>query len=331
MTDPQRLSMAMYCTGCIPGYQLPCFAGATEDIFAGHGLSIEILDPLPQAENIIAVAEGRNDLCLTSVAHFLAARREQPALEARFVFMVARQSHMGAFVVRGRKGQDGRRIKKHGDLDGASVLGDPSSAFGREYTTLLGRLGMTPGPWIDVPYEDIMRALAEGRADIAADFVDLLPRFQAVADPLGVRIDVMPFHEAGIDIYGSGLVTSTRLLREQPDTVRAAVAAFHEALLASQDNPALGLEALIDHVPSADPGLVVAGWEAGAALIFGAETGALGSMNAEKWRRTVEYHADAYGGPRDIDVETVFDNSALVTGGARAEMRRRDHDSVKLG
>jgi NitT/TauT family transport system substrate-binding protein len=316
MPAAERLSMTMYCTGCIPGYQLPAFAGETEDIFRRHDLSIEILDPLPQAENIRAVAEGRNDLCLTSVAHFLTARREDPGLGARFVFMIARQSHMGAFVVRGRKGPHGHRIKKHRDLEGASLLGDPNSAFGREYRTLLNRLGIEPGPPAepDIPYPDIMRALAEGRGDVAADFVDLLPRFQAVADPLGVRIDVMPFHEAGIDVYGSGLVTSTRMLRERPDTVRAAVAAFHEALLASHENPALGLEALIDHVPDADPDLVVAGWKAGSPLIFDAETTALGTMNAEKWRRTLEYHAEAHGGPRDIDVESVFDGSVLAGG-----------------
>ena len=317
MSAPERLSMAMYCTGCIPGYQLPCFAGESGEIFGRHGLSIEILDPLPQAENILAVAEGRNDLCLTSVAHFLAARRQQPGLGARFVFMVARQTHMGAFVVRGAKGPHGRRIKTHRDLHGASVLGDRRSAFNREYTTLLGRLGLQPGRFVDVPYEDIGRALAEGRGDVAADFVDLLPRFQAVADPLGVRIDCLPFHEAGIDVYGSGLVTSTRLLRNRPQTVRAAVSAFREALLASQDDPALGLEALIDHLPDADPALVVAGWRAGAPLIFDAEDSALGTMNAQKWRRTLEYHADAYGGPRDIDVDTVFDGSALMAAGAR--------------
>lgn len=317
MSAPERLSMAMYCTGCIPGYQLPCFAGETGEIFGRHGLSIEILDPLPQAENILAVAEGRNDLCLTSVAHFLAARRQEPELEARFVFMVARQTHMGAFVVRGRKGPHGRRIKTPRDLDGASVLGDPQSAFNREYATLLGRLGLAAGPFVDVAYEDIGRALAEGRGDVAADFVDLLPRFRAVADPLGVRIDCLPFHEAGIDIYGSGLVTGTRLLRERPATVRAAVSAFREALLASQDNPALGLEALIDHLPDVDPDLVVAGWQAGAPLIFDAEDSALGSMRADKWRRTLQYHADAYGGSADIDVDTVFDGSALAAAGVR--------------
>jgi hypothetical protein len=42
----------------------------------------------------------------------------------------------------------------------------------------------------------------------------------------------------------------------------------------------------------------------------------LAEMN-NKWRRTLDYHADAYGGARDIDVDTVFDGSALIPATAR--------------
>lgn len=312
MPSTERLEMALYCTACLPGYHLPCFAGDTSEIFRRHGLSIEIVDPEPGPANIAAVASGRRDLCLTSVAHFLAAKRADPALAARFVFMVARQTHMAAFVVDGRPAAHGRAIRSHADLDRASLLGDPDSSFAREYRTLLGRLGTRPGQAIEVDYEDIMAALAAGRGDVAADFADLLPRFQEAAEPFGVKIDALPFHEAGIDIYGSGLVASTRLLRDRPETARRAIAAFGEALVASRDEPALGLSALLDHIPTADPHHVLAGWDAGAPLIFDAEATALGTMSAEKWRRTIQYHADAYGGPRDIDVEEVFDGSALA-------------------
>jgi hypothetical protein len=75
--------------------------------------------------------------------------------------------------------------------------------------------------------------------------------------------------------------------------------------------------------------------------MFDAETTELGTMSADTWRRTLEYHADAYGGPCDIDVATVFDGSALVSvnrsglerlgeenGGAEDERGRgdRSHD-----
>jgi ABC-type nitrate/sulfonate/bicarbonate transport system substrate-binding protein len=312
MTDLERVELALYCTQCLPGYHLPCFAGGEDDIFASHGLAVRILDPEGGPANPAAVAAGRLDLCLTSVAHFLAAKREDPQLAARFVFMVARQSHMAAFVVRDRPAAHGRPIRTYADLGGASLLGDPDSPFGREYRTLLRRLAAPVGACVDVPYESIMQALAQGRGDVAADFADLLPRFQAAADPFGLRIDALPFHEAGIDIYGSGLVASTRLLRDRPATARAAVKAFRAALLASRDDPRLGLGALLDHIPTAEANAVLAGWSAGAPIVFEGQDSELGTMSAEKWRRTIAWHADAYGGPAGIDVGEVFDAAPLA-------------------
>lgn len=209
MSPPRKLRLALYCTGCIPGYHLPCFAGSARRIYERHGLNVEIVDPEPGPANALAVAAGAYDLCLTSVAHFLNAKREQPELGARFVFMLARQSHMAAFVVEGRLAAHGRPISTYADLDGASLLGERDSAFVSEYVTLMARLGGGPGPLVELPYGGIMLALAEGRGDVAADFVDLLPRFQAAADPLRVTIRALPFHEAGIDIYGSGLVATS--------------------------------------------------------------------------------------------------------------------------
>jgi ABC-type nitrate/sulfonate/bicarbonate transport system substrate-binding protein len=62
----------------MPGYHLPCFAGAVTEIYARHGLEVEIIDPEPGPDNVRAVAEGRYDVCLTSVAHFLRAKARRP-------------------------------------------------------------------------------------------------------------------------------------------------------------------------------------------------------------------------------------------------------------
>ena len=310
--DPIRL--AMYCTGCIPGYQLPCFAGLTRDVFARNGLGVTLLDPLPGPANIRAVAAGERDFCLTSVAHFLKAKSEDPELGARFVFMVARQTHMAAFVVRDRPAAHGRPIRTHADLGGASLLGDPDAPFAREFGALLARLDLRPGPYVEMEYGEIEAALAQGLGDVASDFVDLHPRFQAAADPFGVTIDCLPFHEAGIDVYGSGLVTSTRLLEEAPDRVARAIAAFREALLLSRKDPELGLDSLLSQIPTAEARLVIAGWNAGATLIFDDDESQLGTMSAEKWRRTIDYHADAHGLPRDLHPDAVFAADAAGAG-----------------
>ena len=321
MSNSHRLRLALYCTGCIPGYHLPCFAGSARDIYRRHGLRIDIVNPEPGPANVLAVTAGRYDMCLTSVAHFLGAMRIDPALDARFIFMLARRSHMAAFVVEDRVADHGRIIRAPADLDGASVLGDADSTFIREYLTFLARLGARPGRIIDTPYDQIMRALAEGRGDVAADFVDLLPRFQASADSTtGCRVRALPFHESGLDIYGSGLVAGGRLLREDAELARTSVEAFREAVITCRDDPDAGLDALLEQIPDADPDLVIAGWNAGASLIFDDVEldSSLGTMTADKWRRTIDFHADAYGTPRDIDPSSVFDESLLAAIAERA-------------
>src|SRR5919204_591688 len=81
----------------MPGYHLPYFTAAANGLYAAHGLDVEIVDPEPGPENTRAVALGTYDACLTSVAYFLRAKAADPALPAKFVFMVARRTHMAAF------------------------------------------------------------------------------------------------------------------------------------------------------------------------------------------------------------------------------------------
>ena len=304
--EPVRL--AMYCTGCMPGYHLPCFAGITQGIFRRHGLHVEMYDPEPGPANILAVDSGRYDLCLTSVAHFLNAKREQPEMDPRFVFMVARRTHMAAFVVAGRTAAHGRPIVEHADLDGASVLGNADSPFIGEYTALLGQLGYTPGPVVEMPYEDTMAGLVRGDADVAPDFVNILPKFQAAAGA-AAEIVCLPFFEAGVDVYGSGLVAGRRLREERPEVLQNAIDALREAMIATREDPDLGLQALTDRVPTVNPDLARADWLAGEALIFGEDDNALGAMSQPTWRRTLEYFSAAYGDPGEVDITDVADTS----------------------
>ena len=316
----EPLRLAMYCTGCMPGYHLPCFAAVTQGIFRRHGLDVEIADPEPGPDNILAVDAGRYDLCLTSVAHFLNAKRLKPAIDPRFVFMVARRTHMAAFVLADRIAANGRTIAEHADLDGASVLGAADSPFVREYVTLLDHIAGSPGDIVERPYEEVMAALVHGEGDVAPDFVNLLPKFEAAAAGTGARIVVLPFYEAGVDIYGSGLVAGRRVREERPLVLGRAIDALREALIATRDDPELGLQALTERLPAVDPDQALADWRAGEALIFGDdEDHELGAMNERTWQRTLEYFAGAYGDPGDIELGALCDTSFLTgSGEARA-------------
>lgn len=310
-TSLEPVRLALYCTGCMPGYHLPMFVGDTQGIFRRHGLDVQIMDPEPGPDNILAVDAGRYDLCLTSVAHFLNAKRREPANQARFVFMVARRTHMAAFVVAGRTTHDGRTITSHGDLKGATVIGNPDSALVREYVTLLGRIGVSPGACAPMPYEETTAGLIAGAGDVLPDFLNLLPKVEAAGGTAN-RIRVLPFYEAGVDVYGSGLVAGAKLREEKPEVLQRAVAALRESMIVTREEPTIGLEAFRTRLPLVNPDMAIADWQAGAPLIFGdGNDDQVGMMTDQTWRRTLDFFASAYGDPGVTDLAALRDTSFL--------------------
>lgn len=261
-----------------------------------------------------AVAAGRYDACLTSAAHFLRARAEDPGLAARFVFMVARRSHLAAFVVDGRPAVHGRPVESFADLDGASVLASPDSGLGREYRALLATLGAEPGP--PVESRRTFDALAAGEVDVGLEFLEMLPRYEAAARKRGVAIRALPFYEAGLDVYGSGLAVGQAQIETRPDCVRRLVGALAQALAATREDPWPGAEGMRAQYRGVDPERAVAAWETGLPLVFFEE--AVGAMDDAGWERTIAHHAAVHGTPH-VPAAEVFDPSfapAPVAAGA---------------
>ena len=291
----------------MPGWHLPWFAGASQGIFARHGLDVELVDPEPGPDNVRAVAAGRYDLCLTSVAHYLNAQA-RGEVDARFVLVVTRRSHMAAFAIRGRPGAHGREIAALDDLPGASFLGPAASAFTREYLALLDRLQGAPGPHIERPYPEVMEALAVGDGDVAVDYLDLLPRFEAAARPRGLELRALPFWPRAAPVYGSGVVAGEQVIATRPKVLASFAAAAREAFELTRRAPDAGLEALLRRFVGHEREYALAGWVAGAPSIFDdvGEPEALGAMDLGTWRTTIEHHARIHGTPR-LAAERVFE------------------------
>ena len=256
------------------------------------------------------MAAGQYDCSFTSAKHFLTAKGKEPQLEAKFVFMVARRPHMAAFAIEGRPAAHGRAVEGFLDLHGATFVGHPDSPFTLEYMALLRHLNVESGGVLGLPYGEVMEALAAGKADIAADWLDLLPDFQKAARRFGVQAIALPFFEAGVPSYGSGIVANTDVISSRPEALRRFVAALREGLVATHRQPELGVEAMLDSFPEIDPQRAISQWTAGERLIFDGAVNveALGAMDTVGWEATIAYHSATYG-TGDLSPETMFVSS----------------------
>jgi len=307
-----RVRLALYSPACLPGYHLPYFAAADNGIFDRHGIDVELFDPEGGLQTVEGVGAGRYDACITSVTHYLRAKSADPYLTARFAFMIAARPHHAAYAVAGRADGGGKRIVRFADLEGATFLGTADSGFGREYSTLLDHLGLRVGRF-EQPRAGELKALCRGEGDVTLEFLDVAPRFAAAAEREGLRLVVLPFFEAGLDVYGSGLVTSEALLEDRRDVALRLVRSMRDSLETTRETPLAGLDALRRRLPGVSAQRAEAGWEASGRLIFLPDAG-LGTMTHEKWERTVVHYAEVYGAD-SLPAEDVFTTALLEHAG----------------
>ncbi len=145
---------------------------------------------------------------------------------------------------------------------------------------------------------------------MTADFLDLFPRFERSARRHNLKLRPLPFYLGGQDVYGSGLVAGSEFIARHPETVRAIVASIRDALTITRRDPEIGLHALRLRFPAVDPVEALAGWKVGERLVFTDRSQPLGTMDAAKWRQTIEHHARTHATPR-LPADAVFEASFL--------------------
>jgi len=198
-------------------------------------------------------------------------------------------------------------VKSFLDLEGATFAGQLDSEFARDYMALLRHLNVEPGEVLALPYGEVMEALAAGKADVAADWLDLLPDFQNAARRFDAQVVALPFFEAGVPSYGSGIVAGMDVIRSRPEALKQFVVAMREGLVATRRRPDLGVEAMLARFPDIDAERAIAQWKAAERLVFddarNLET--LGVMYTAGWEATIAYRTRAYG-TSDLSPEAMF-------------------------
>ncbi len=247
-----------------------------------------MLEPNGGPDNVVRVAEGDADFCLTSVEHYLRARAEHPLIAARFIAIVTQRTPMSAFVIADRQTAAGVLPKRASDLAGSRIAGTRDSRLTRRLLEHLRARSAGPGELVDLSYEDWMSALAAGEVDAVPDFVDLLPRMRRRVPECVVK--ALRLCDDGDETYGSGVVTSDRLLAERPGLASLFVDALVSAWIATREDPRAGLPAFARRYGDVDRDVVVECWRETERLIF---EGRPGQLDAVRWRATLSAVAAA--------------------------------------
>ncbi|MBV8527233.1 MAG: ABC transporter substrate-binding protein, partial [Candidatus Dormibacteraeota bacterium] len=222
-----------------------------DGLFAQHGLDVAIDDPPGGPENILYVADGRRDACLTSVHHLLTATQRNGPLAARFVAIIVRRSPISALVPLDSP------LTTPADLAGRPFASSPDGAHTKEFLAILRHLG------IEAPaltgHDDAWGALGRGDVDFIVDFVDTVPR---VSRMVGTRLRAIP---VGLDTYASGLLVGDAMPEA---TVTPLVETLVASLEAQRTEAGRGLPDLMRRYPDTVAAEALEGWQLVEPYIF---------------------------------------------------------------
>jgi NitT/TauT family transport system substrate-binding protein len=235
------------------GPSAPYLLAAAKGYFKEEGLDVQIDAGNGSTATLGRVAGGAYDMGMTdmnALIEFLAQNRGIPAAQMQAVYMIYDAGPASVFALK-KSG-----IAKPADLTG-KTLGAPIFDAGRKAFPVFAsanNLDTAKIKWqtMEPPLREQMLVRGDVDAITGFYFTSLL---NLVAR--GVKEDeivTMRFRDYGVQLYGSAIVASPKLIAENPKAIQGFLRAFNKALRETIADP----DAAVQYVKARDPLIDVA-------------------------------------------------------------------------
>ncbi|WDZ85314.1 ABC transporter substrate-binding protein [Micromonospora cathayae] len=222
-----------------------------------------------------------------------------------FVAVAAiQQRTMAAIVTTQDKG-----IASPKDLEGKTIADTQQSVVRNLFPTYAKLAGVDASKvtWVNGQAQELIGTLAAGKVDGIGQFVVGAPTVRAVTKKEPV---LLPYSDVMTDLYGNALITSKKLAKEEPETVKRFTAALLKGLEYSLANPKEAGEILAKNVDAANPQAAAAELELMAAYVRSSNSGtAIGALDSGRVAKSIAILQGAGALKQNITPDQVVDFS----------------------
>ncbi len=204
------------------------------------------------------------------------------------------------------------QLRKPSDLKGLNIGIHPAGSTYIFFRAFLAANGLTEADMklstVSPPYENY---LLLGRVQAVPGYIDAeVPELEAKAGGTG-SLSIMLGADFGYAVYGSGMFTSDKMVREKPDLVKRFTAAYMKAFRFVIDNPKDAVEIVVKANPEHGEKreVLLKQIEADIRSTFTSEetrTHGLGSMSVATWGQTVKVLKEQGALKVDVKPEEAF-------------------------
>jgi len=232
----------------ISGQVAPFFVALYKGYYKAEGLDVSFDVGNGSVAAITRVASGAYDMGFGDISALIEfAASQQGASPVRAVYQYYNRA---PFAIIGRKdrGIDG----SFKSLAGKRIAAAAVESTRRAWPMAAKHAGMPVDAfsWVTTDFSQRDNVIVRGDADGATYFHDsALSLFQRI-EP--AKLSVLAFADSGLDLYGNAILASSKLIKANPEAVKAFLRATNRALLETIANPAAAMAYVKQREPMVD-------------------------------------------------------------------------------
>lgn len=292
------------------GDKAPIYVCIQEGFCADAGLEVSIEPGRGSSEAVTKIATGTSDIGTAGVGALMAAVATEnvPVTGVMSVFNVGPH----AFYTTTDSG-----MTTLAEVKGKTVATSPFTSSNVFLPLVLADNGLSEDD-ITLTKSDpgaLGPLLMTGQSDVIIAWLTDVARYQGQAAEAGKELVILPWSDAGLELYSAALVANDTFLAERPDVAKRFIAAFKKSLEFAYQNPDAAAAAVAAQVPELSAEDVKGSWLDASKLAFNEVTEelGLGTFDADRLAATWTRVAAAQGlDTSALDPETVVDRSFLM-------------------
>ena len=289
---PQSVSVRMkwFYAGTMAGW----FAGKELGFFSHAGLDVNITPGGPENSAIKLVAAGTDSFGVAGADEVLMARDKGIPIVA--IAVLFKDSPI-CFISKADS-----KITTPSQWTGKTVEVSYGGNAELQYRALITKFGVKDVK--EVPYAFSLIPFIEGKVDVSVAY-----RMDQVVtlERRGIQLNIITPKEYGINPYGDVIITTEKMLRENPEMVCRFVEAVVKSFQWSIEHPQDAVAALVKNAPDLKIADELEVWKATIPfLIVDGGIDKVGVMEAKRWQETLDSLIEFGDVKRPLDLEGVY-------------------------
>ncbi|WP_157015596.1 ABC transporter substrate-binding protein [Mesorhizobium xinjiangense] len=270
------------------------------------GLDVTIEGARGSSEAITKLSTGVSDIGSAGIGAVMSATVSENAPVTAVMSLFNNGPH-AFYAVKGT-------METIADVKGKAVATSPFTESNIYLPLVLSDIGMSDG---DITLNKVDPGalgpmLMTGATDVIIAWMTDVTRYTNQAEKAGKELVILPWSDAGLELYSASIVASDRFLEGRPEVARRFLAAYKQSLQFARDNPSEAAQAVVAMVPELDAENVEGQVKDMLALVFNEDTerDGLGAITAERLQATWERVSAAQGvDASKLDPESIVDRS----------------------